>query len=76
MFQNIQGSLGHYNKPGVTILMQLYVASSATMGQWEGALQIMVVARTFLKVHIFVQVFLLNVTNEDNNNQILLLNTV
>jgi hypothetical protein len=72
MFQNFQGSLGHYNKPGLTVFMQLYVASSATMEPWECALQIMVVARTFLKVHIFVKVFLLNVIYEGNNNQILI----
>jgi hypothetical protein len=60
------------NKPGLTVFKQLYVASSATKKAWDGALQIMVVDRTFLKGHIFDQVVLFAVTYDGNNNQILL----
>ena len=49
------------------------MASLATKKAWDGALQIMVVDRTFLKGHIFDQVVLLAVTYDSNNNQILLL---
>ena len=48
------------------------MASSATKKAWDGALQIMVVDRTFLKGDIFDQVVLLAVTYDSNNNQILM----
>jgi hypothetical protein len=48
------------------------MASLATEGAWEGALQILIVDWTSLKGHISDQVDLLAVTYDRNNNQILL----
>ena len=75
MFEIVQGISGHTNKPGLTVVKWLCVESSATKKAWDGAMQIMVVDRTFLKGHIFDQVVLLAVTCDSNNNQILLLYT-
>ena len=72
MFESFQGVLGQNNKTGLTVFKQLHVASTATMKAWEGALQIIVIGRTFLKGNIFDQVVLLAITYDSNNDQILL----
>ena len=46
------------------------------MKAWEGALQIMLADRTFLKCHIFDQVVPLAVNYDSNKNQILLSYTI
>jgi hypothetical protein len=47
MFETVLDTLGHHNKPGLTIFKQFYVASSATKKAWEGAQLLMVVNGTF-----------------------------